>query len=97
MIVDTKDSKDGLSSLDTQPRSRERLVAFSTKPDKTVSDKSQKAKPSKSTPCEKIYVDIDIPIHTDIQSATPCWYCTNLTTLKVCDICGNEQLKETTI
>ena len=101
--VDLKDSKDGLSSLDSQPiRPRDRTAAFSTKPDKTVSDKSQKPKPSKSTPREEPYVpiDIDTPIHTDIQSATPCWYCTNLTTLEICDVCGNEQNKgkrETTV
>ena len=95
LTVDKKDGKDGLSSLDSQPRHRERAPAFSIKPDKTVSDKSQKAKPSiaaRSTPREKAYihVDIDTPILcTDDQSATPCWYCTNLTTLKICDVCGN--------
>ena len=97
LTVDKKDGKDSLSSLDSQPRPRERATAFSTKPDKTVSDKSQKAKPSKSTARDKayVYVDIDTPIHTDIQSATPCWYCTNLTTLDKCDVCGNEQHRET--
>ena len=90
-FVDTKDSNDGSSNLDTQPRRR--AAAFSTKSD---NDKSQK---SKSTPHEKAYihVDIDPPIHTDIQRATPCWYCTNLTTLEICDVCGNKQHKETTV
>ena len=90
-FVDTKDSNDGSSNLDTQPRRR--AAAFSTKSD---SDKSQK---SKSIPREKpyIHVDIDTPLHTDIQSATPCWYCTNLTTLEICDVCGNKQHKETTV
>jgi hypothetical protein len=84
-----KDGKDDLSSLDTQPRSRERAAAFSTNSDKTVSDKLQKPRPSKSTPREKTYIDI--------QSATPCWYCTNLTTLEICDVCGNEQYKVTAV
>jgi hypothetical protein len=100
MIVDKKDGKDGLSSLDTQPRPRERTTAFSTKSDKTahaVSNKLQKPKPSRSTPRENIYVDIDNPIQTDIQRAKPCWYCTNLTTLEICDVCGNVQHRETTV
>ena len=82
LTVDKKDSKDDLSSLETQPRPR-------------VSDKSQKAKPSKSTPREEAYYDP--PIHTDIQYAIPCWHCTNLTTLEICDVCGNEQHRKATI
>ena len=34
---------------------------------------------------------------SDIQNAIPCWYCTNLTTLKICDVCGNEQHRETIV
>jgi serine/threonine protein kinase len=86
-----KDGKDDLSNSDTHSRPRERAAAFNTKPEKTVSDKLQKPKPSKSTPRDNTYVDIDIPIHPTIQRAKPCWYCTNLTTLTICDVCGNEQ------
>ena len=102
LTVDKKHGKDSLSSLESQSKPRERVTAFSTESNKTVSDKSQKPKPSKSTPHEKAYIhaDIDTPIHTNDQSATPCWYCTNLTTLEICNVCGNEQprtVEETTV
>ena len=27
------------------------------------------------------------------EKLKPCWYCTNLTSLDVCDVCGNKQRK----
>ena len=93
VLVDKKDSKDASTSLDSLPRPRERSAAFSTK---TASDKSQKPNIAKSTPSEDNYICTVNP--TDIRNAKPCWYCTNLTTLEICDICGNPQFgKETTV
>jgi serine/threonine protein kinase len=47
-------------------------------------------------------IDINAPKHPIIQPrrAYPCWYCTNLTTLEICDVCGNvqhEQKRETSV
>ena len=68
--VNEKGSNDALISLDCQPRPRERVSAFSTNSDRTVSDKSQK--PTKSTRNEAAYMYTTNPIvdiHTDIQKA----------------------------
>ena len=67
---------------------------LSTKSDKTKSDQVQEPKASKSTSHE--YSPLP-DFYTDIQKAKPCWYCTNLTTLEICDVCGNEQKRETTV
>ena len=81
------DSKDAPTSLDSQPRARERCVAFSTKSDKRASDMPKKPKSIEA------YANPSVDIHTDIQNAKHCWYCTNLTTLEICDVCGNRQKK----
>ena len=67
---------------------------LSTKSDKTKSDQVQEPKASKSTSHE--YSPLP-DFYMDIQKAKPCWYCTNLTTLEICDVCGNEQKRETTV
>ena len=86
-----KDSKDALTSL-TRPIARERAGAFSTK---SVSDKLPKQQSTQSL--EDCVYTTDTASHTDIQNAKPCWYCTNLTTLDICDVCGNSQKRETTV
>ena len=84
--VDNKDNKDAPTSLDSQPRPR--AGAFSAKSDKIASDKSKKPK---STQNEEAHANPSVDFHTDLQNAIACWYCTNLTSHEICDICGNRQ------
>ena len=78
ITLDGKESSDALTSLDSQSRPREQAAAFtSAKSDKRVST-SDKSK---------------ITYDRDLAFAKPCWYCTNLTSLKVCDVCGNYSQK----
>ena len=79
--------QDALSSLDSQPRPRERAAAFSTKSDKTVSGKLLQRQ--RNTQTKEVYTYTADPAQACIQNSTPCWYCGNLITLKICAICGN--------
>ena len=51
----------------------------------------------KARPREQVAVAVvkSHDVHTDIQKARPCWYCTNLVILDmyICDVCGHEQLR----
>ena len=86
--VETRHEEKQPSSLDKEPTFiRKRSDAFSTRPAKT--DKN----------VENILDPRLVQVSFDIQSAIPCWYCTNLTNDRVCDVCGNiqEQNKDTRV
>ena len=95
--IDFKDSQDAPTGLDTQPRPRERSAAFSTKSDKTATDKSKKPKGTRIDDTNTHTANLIADVHTDLQKAKPCWYCTNLTSLAICDVCGNPQRLETAV
>ena len=75
--VETHHEEKQPSSLDKEPTFiRKRSDAFSTRPAKAAQD------------VENI---LDPRLVQDIQSAISCWYCTNMTNERVCDVCGNIQ------
>ena len=83
-----KDQQQTVStSLENLPI-RQRSHAFSSKSvksDKLVSEASKSPKDG------QLYDDSYVQGSTDISNATPCWYCTNLITSEICDVCGNTQ------
>ena len=93
-------------SLDSHPRQRERAHAFSTKLDK--SDKSTPGDSATTATKKKISKSLETLLNdesgtfntsqllsAEIRNAKPCWYCTNLTTNKKCEVCGHEQKEDT--
>ena len=75
------ESRSQPSSLDSAPI-RKRADAFSTRPEKW---------PVTPDVTEICYDPRLVQVAHDIQNGTPCWYCTNLTNDRICEICGNEQ------
>ena len=94
------------SSLDSQPRPRERCLAFSNtakfeKPVKPLAESTGASKTSKTSLSDSLFDEslMYSQVSDEIHNAKPCWYCTNLTTNRKCEICGNIQLqnKETAV
>ena len=82
-----------LTSLDIVPsRSRDRTAAFSTKSEgkSEVPRGGESSIKLKDSSFEEKYMKGS----TEIKDATPCWYCTNLTTNIICEICGNRKDEE---